>query len=102
MRQLRSRTACALLLVAAPPLAGQRPAEARGAITIVIGAEPTLPVPTLSNAQANVEVSSLLFLRLARIGKRQSTVDEGQFEPQLARRCTRRDPLTLVFDLDTR
>jgi peptide/nickel transport system substrate-binding protein len=98
MRQLRF--AAGLALVGAQ-LAAQQ-ATADRTVTIVIGAEPTQPVPTVSNFQANVEVASLLFLHLARLGKSQSTVDERAFEPELARRWTRRDARTLVFELDPR
>jgi peptide/nickel transport system substrate-binding protein len=101
-RCLTPRAAVALLaLFGDYRLAAQESAE-RASITIVIGAEPTLPVPTLSNFQANVDVASLLFLRLARLGPAMSTIDEKSFEPQLARSWSRRDPLTLVFELDPR
>lgn len=73
-----------------------------GSIVIVIGAEPNLPVPALSSAKANVDVASLMFLPLTRPGKKLVTTDEQSFEPMLAKSWTRRDSLTLVFDLDPR
>jgi len=47
-------------------------------------------------------VSDLLFWRLARPGPGMVTADEKSFEPQLARSWSRRDSLTLVFELDPR
>jgi len=94
--------ALALISIAAAPLKAQSDQRDSGTITIVIGAEPTLPIPTLSPAKQNVDVGSLLFLHLARMGKRLSTTDERDFEPELARSWSRRDSLTLAFDLDTR
>lgn len=100
MGWLRHAWPVALLLLA-PDAGAQRPSD-HGTITIVIGAEPTLPVPTLSSRKQNMDVAALLFLPLARIGRRLETAAEGSFEPALARAWTRRDSLTLVFDLDPR
>jgi peptide/nickel transport system substrate-binding protein len=100
MRWLRHAWPCVLALAAADA-AAQRPAD-RGSITIVIGAEPTLPVPTLSNRKQNIDVAALLFLPLARPNRALEVADEGAYEPALARRWTRRDSLTLAFDLDPR
>ena len=90
-----------LTLGAASPAWGQERRD-RGTIVIVIGAEPTLPVPGLSSGKANVDVASLMFLPLARPGKKLVTTDEKSFEPVLAKSWARRDSLTLVFDLDPR
>lgn len=73
-----------------------------GTISIVIGAEPTLPVPTLSSSKANVDVGSLLFLPLARPNSELATTDEASFEPMLARAWSRIDSVTLAFELDPR
>ncbi len=91
----------ALGLGAGSPAWGQDRRD-HGTIVIVIGAEPTLPVPALSSGKANVDVASLMFLPLARPGKKLVTTDEKGFEPLLAKSWTRRDSLTLVFDLDPR
>ncbi|HEV8151265.1 MAG TPA: peptide ABC transporter substrate-binding protein [Gemmatimonadales bacterium] len=97
------RFAAALLLLSAavPALAQirQRPSD-HGSIVIVVGQEPTTPIPTLLGAKANNDVSDLLFLRLARPGRSLVTTEEKTFEPQLARSWTRRDSLTLSFELD--
>jgi peptide/nickel transport system substrate-binding protein len=90
-----------MLLVAATAEARQRPGD-HGTIVIVMGADPATPVPTMLGAKADNDVADLLFLRLARPGTGLSTTDEKSFEPQLARSWTRRDSLTLVFDLDPR
>lgn len=89
-------------LLAAAPAAAQRPAD-HGAAVIVLGQEPASPVPTLfAGSAANASVADLLFLRLARPGRTLVTTDETTFEPQLARSWSRRDSLTLVFELDPR
>ncbi|HKV75165.1 MAG TPA: peptide ABC transporter substrate-binding protein [Gemmatimonadales bacterium] len=82
----------------APP--GTPPA---GTIVIVLPTLANVPVPTLyANDGATRELGDLLFLRLAELGPTLRTGDESAFEPRLARRWKRRDPLTLVFELDPR
>lgn len=96
----RTLLGCALALsLTASPAAAQRD---HGTITIVIGAEPTLPVPTLSNQKQNVDVAALLFLPLARVGRDLDLTNERSYEPALARSWSRPDSLTLVFELDPR
>ena len=92
----------AVLALAAAGQAQAQNQRNHGTIVIVIGAEPTLPVPTLSSNKANVDVASLMFLPLARPGKKLVTTGEAGFEPMLAKSWTRRDSLTLVFTLDPR
>lgn len=90
-----------MLLLPAPAEPRQRPAD-HGTIVIVMGQDPSTPVPTLLGLKANNDVSDLLFLRLARPAVTLTTTDEKSFEPQLAQSWSRRDSLTLVFDLDPR
>ena len=90
-----------LLLPSSLAALRQRPSN-HGSVVVVLGQEPSTPVPTLLNGTANVDVSDLLFLRLARPGRGLVTTDERSFEPQLARSWTRRDSLTIAFDLDPR
>ncbi len=72
-------------------------------LVIVTGREVLSPVPTLwKNDQSNREISDLLFLRLADLGPTLRTTDERAFLPRLARRWTRRDSVTLAFELDPR
>jgi peptide/nickel transport system substrate-binding protein len=75
-------------------------------IVIVTGAEATVPVPTLmegkQNTTANYEIADHLFLRLAAVGPGLVTAGDQGFVPLLARSWTRRDSLTLVFELDPR
>jgi len=89
------------LVIAAAADARQRPPD-HGTIVIVMGREPSTPVPTLLGQKSNNDVADLLFLRLARPGRGLITTDEKSFEPELARSWTRRDSLTLVFELDPR
>ncbi len=96
-----NRVILATLLVAAPA-AAQRPSD-HGAAVILLGQEPVTPIPTLyGGSSANASVADLLFLRLMRPGPALTTSDERTFEPELARSWSRRDSLTLVFELDPR
>ena len=95
-----SLTLC--LLSVAPPLAAQQPSDG-GTLVVAGPSEALSPVPTLwNNDQFNREISDLLFLRLADVGPDVSTTRERSFLPRLARRWTRPDPRTLVFELDSR
>ena len=103
MRRLILILAAILLLPSCTRLDAQAPA---GTIVIVTGEQATVPVPTLiegaANTRANQELADQLFLRLAVRKPGRATSDEQGYEPQLARSWTRRDSLTLVFDLDPR
>ena len=97
---MRIRLVGCLIVAATGSVAAQ--ANDTGTITVVIGGEPTRPVRLLADGKADTDVASMLFLPLAWLGKRLTTADEKSFEPALARQWSRRDPLTLVFDLDPR
>src|SRR5215212_7761272 len=77
-----------------------------GSIVIVTGQQPTVPIPTLmegaANSVGNLELADQLFLRLAGLGPTLLTAGDRGFVPLLARSWTRRDSLTLAFDLDPR
>jgi peptide/nickel transport system substrate-binding protein len=103
VRRLISILAAILLL----PSCSRLDAQARsGTIVIVTGEQATVPVPTLiegaADTRANQELADQLFLRLAVRKPGRATSDEKGYEPQLARSWSRRDSLTLVFDLDPR
>jgi peptide/nickel transport system substrate-binding protein len=76
------------------------------ALVIVTGQQATMPIPTCmegpQNLTANSDVADQLFLRLAEPPRDLMTTDERRFVPALAESWTRRDPLTLAFDLDPR
>jgi peptide/nickel transport system substrate-binding protein len=98
------RAGLAVLLastLAPAPAASQRGPD-HGTIVIVVGAEATTPVPLIPMSQANGDVQGLLFLRLARLDSTRTTIGDLAFEPELASSWTRRDSLTLAFDLDPR
>jgi peptide/nickel transport system substrate-binding protein len=84
----------------------QSSSEHRHSIVIVTGEQPTMPIPTLMEGPAltvgNIELADQLFLRLARLGPTLTTAGDGGFVPLLARSWTRRDSVTLAFDLDPR
>lgn len=89
----------ALALSPAHPLAAQGD---QGTIVIVSGQFPSQPVPSLTRGTADNDIADLLFLRLARLGPTLVTAGDKGFEPQLAKGWTRRDSLTLVFEIDPR
>lgn len=73
---------------------------------IVTGQQATLPIPTLMEGAAsnvaNMELADQLFLRLVGLGPTLVTAGDRDFVPLLARSWTRRDSVTLAFDLDPR
>ena len=87
-----------------PPLASAQDGPA--SIVIVTGQQATTPVPTLiegsQNTLANQDVADQLFLRLVAIGPGMVTAGDQGFVPLLAKSWTRRDSVTLAFDLDPR
>ena len=99
------RAPLVIVLIAAalaPWPTGPLAAQDHGSIVIVSGQFPSQPVPTLTRGTADNDIADLLFLRLARLGPTLVTAGDRGFVPQLARSWTRRDPLTLVFELDPR
>ena len=95
--------------LAAFSLAGQAGAQANRpatSITIVTGQQATIPIPTFMEGPAahvgNIEVADQLYLRLADLGPTLLTAGDSGFVPGLARTWTRRDSVTLAFDLDPR
>jgi peptide/nickel transport system substrate-binding protein len=91
-RLLLLMTACA----AAPVTAQAGPRR----LVIAIGQPVTNIVPTLYGTTAAAQVSDLVFLRLGRYGG--TSFGDHAALPELAKSWTRRDSLTLAFDLDPR
>lgn len=81
--------------------AQQRPGDT-GTIVIVVGQEATTPVPTIPTTKANGDVMSLLFLKLAHLDGSRGTVEDRGYTPELAARWSRRDSVTIAFELDPR
>lgn len=74
-----------------------------GSIVIVTGEQATAPVPTIGDGTtANSDVADQLFLRLALPAIGRPTSGDKGFRPQLARSWSRRDSVTLAFELDPR
>lgn len=103
------RIAVLAVVLLCPPGSVARAQSGRdpgSSIVIVTGQQPTVPVPTLMEGAAsnvaNSELADQLFLRLARLGPTLLTAGDRNFVPQLARSWTRRDSVTLAFDLDPR
>jgi len=97
----------AALALALVPTADAQVNRRRGtSIVIVTGGQATLPIPTLmegaEQSVGNLDVADQLFLRLADLGPKLQTSGDGDFVPALAKSWTRRDSVTLVFDLDSR
>jgi peptide/nickel transport system substrate-binding protein len=84
----------------------QSPVSPETSIVIVTGAEATLPIPTLMEGAAasvaNIEIADQLFSRLAGLGPTLQTAGDRDFVPLLASSWTRRDSVTLVFQLNPR
>ena len=103
------RTAIIAALVASAsvhPAGAQSPGDTRTSIVIVTGLQATLPIPTLMEGAAgnvaNMEIADQLFLRLAGLAPTLLTAGDRNFVPLLASSWTRRDSVTLVFDLNPR
>lgn len=97
---MRRRCRCLPLLLAtcvATSLAAQ---AAPSRLVIAIGQEVTNIVPTLNRSSAASQVTDLVFLRLGRYGG--TSFGDRAAVPELAKSWTRRDPVTLVFELDDR
>ncbi|MEO7985426.1 MAG: ABC transporter substrate-binding protein [Gemmatimonadales bacterium] len=75
-------------------------------VVIVTGDQATIPIPTLMEGSggglANIEMADHLFLHLANLGPEVNTSGDHGFMPSLAKSWTRRDSVTLAFDLDPR
>ncbi|HZN99291.1 MAG TPA: ABC transporter substrate-binding protein, partial [Gemmatimonadales bacterium] len=86
--------------------AAQSDRAPRSSIVIVTGQQATMPIPTLMEGAAasvgNLELADQLFLRLAGLGPTLLTAGDRGFVPLLAKSWSRRDSLTLVFELDPR
>ncbi len=102
-RFLRPATLALLLCPFALAAASAQSATRQQTVVIAGGQEPTTPIPTLLGSNSAAQAATdLLFLPLARLGPNAITVGDKSFIPQLARSWTRRDSLTLVFEIDSR
>src|SRR2546428_71297 len=99
-------TGSRITLLALGALLSTARAHAQSTIVIVTGDQATVPVPTLmegpANNLTNLEISNHLFLHLANLGPEIITSGDKSFIPMLAKSWTRRDSVTLAFDLDER
>jgi len=104
--RIRAIVAAVVALTAAYPGAAQTDAGRPTSIVIVTGSQATVPIPTLMEGSAsnvaNMEMADQLFLRLAGLGPTLMTAGDNGFVPLLARSWSRRDSVTLAFDLDPR
>ena len=102
----RIAVAAALVLALVPTADAQVSRRPGTSIVIVTGGQATLPIPTLmegaEQSVGNLDIADQLFLRLADLGPKLQTSGNGDFVPALASSWTRRDSVTLVFDLDSR
>ncbi|MGH7658311.1 MAG: peptide ABC transporter substrate-binding protein, partial [Gemmatimonadales bacterium] len=73
-----------------------------GTVIIAQGADPVSVVPIFASERSGAEIVDQLFLRLAELGPTLRTIGDVGFTPVLARSWSRRDSLTLVFELDPR
>ncbi|HEU4681080.1 MAG TPA: ABC transporter substrate-binding protein [Gemmatimonadales bacterium] len=86
--------------------AGAQSARPATSVVIVTGEQATIPIPTFMEGAAatvgNFEVADQLYLRLAELGPTLLTAGDSGFVPGLAQSWTRRDSVTLVFNLHPR
>jgi peptide/nickel transport system substrate-binding protein len=103
---LRMGLCVCLVAGTAAAAAAQSSSNSRNSIVIVTGQQATVPIPTLMEGAAasvgNLELADQLFLRLAGLAPTMLTAGDRGFVPLLARSWTRRDSVTLVFELDPR
>ena len=102
---MRQTPLLALAALVAFGCAPDKSDAAGNTIVIAVGEQSQLPVPVLKATRgrtADDEVADLLFLRLASLKSGGSTSGDSGFEPELARSWTRRDSVTLIFELDPR
>lgn len=88
------------------PARAQADAAVGASIVIVTGQQATMPIPTLMEGAAsnvgNFDVADQLYLRLVGLGPNLQTAGDTGFVPGLARSWSRRDSVTLAFELDPR
>lgn len=105
MKRRRVLPGLVAALVSVCPIHAQSP-DSPSTVVIVTGDQATVPIPTLMEGAAanlaNIEVADHLFLRLASLGPEVNTSGDRGFVPLLAKSWTRRDSVTLAFDLDPR
>jgi peptide/nickel transport system substrate-binding protein len=106
-RSRRARVALAwvaALAVISPRIGLGQSASARTSFVVATGDEAKVPVPILleGSSIANNDVADQLFARLGQLSPTLITSGDKAFDPLLARSWTRRDSVTLVFDLDPR
>jgi peptide/nickel transport system substrate-binding protein len=94
----------AAFALATPRAVPAQSESARTSFVVATGDEATVPIPTLfeGGSVANSDVADQLFARLGQLGPTLITSGDRAFEPLLARSWTRRDSVTLAFDLDPR
>jgi peptide/nickel transport system substrate-binding protein len=73
-----------------------------GTLVFVAGGKPDILLPPVSVSTLARDIHDQIFLKLADLGMTLNTVGDQGFVPQLARRWTWQDSLTLVFHLDPR
>jgi peptide/nickel transport system substrate-binding protein len=99
---VRTRLALAIAFVLAACARG-RPAEpAGGTMIIATTADADFLLPPVTTSTNGINVSDLIFCRLAELKLALNTVDDSGFRPVLARSWEHPDSLTIVFHLDPR
>jgi len=94
------------LLAAAALLAGcargPSASAAGGTLVIATTGDADVLLPPVTSLETGINVSDLLFCRLAELKPGLNTVDDSGFRPVLARSWDHPDSLTIVFHLDPR
>ena len=93
-----------MLFAAVAVLAGcaRRPATPGAPVVIATTGDADVLLPPVTSVTTGINVSDLLFCRLAELKLGLNTVDDSGFRPVLARSWDHPDSLTIVFHLDPR
>ncbi len=91
----------AVALLAGCARRAEAPAAA-GAMVIATTGDADVLLPPVTNVTTGINVSDLIFCRLAELKMGLNTVDDSAFRPALARGWEHPDSLTIVFHLDPR
>src|SRR3989338_482054 len=73
-----------------------------GTLVTVVTADADVLVPAFTQTSIGIQISDLLFLKLADLGLGLNTLGDSGFHPRLARSWKFEDSLTIAFELDPR
>ena len=78
------------------------PCDNCGTLVTLVTSDADVLVPAFTQGSIGVQISDLLFLKLADLGLALNTLGDSGFQPRLARSWKFEDSLTIAFELDPR